>query len=114
MNWCGRDEAAHGQHSDDKQHNQRKDGDTDPAPRASERLPHFLIKIEVIRLGLPNYGPFAQPPQAESMMFVKIVESLRGDGRGRTRLAEVLDDVPFFAENRDHGSILPYSQPSLA
>jgi hypothetical protein len=98
---------SHPKYCDDQQHDQRKNGDADPAACAPERMPDFLIEIEVVGACFADHGPFPEPPQADRVALVKIIKALRRRWRSCTSLTKVFDDVPFLAQDRNHVSILP-------
>lgn len=73
-------------------------------------MPDFFVQVEMLRCRLPDHGALAEPPQPKPMMLVQIVKSFGRRRRGRTGLAEMLDDAPLLAKDRDHASILTYSR----
>ena len=97
--------AADRDDANDEQHDQRKHRDTDATPRASERLPDFLVQVAVLRRRLPDHGAVAEPPQPKPMPFVpdrQVVSrpsparSHRPGGNARRRAAPYGESRPRF------------------
>jgi hypothetical protein len=72
-----RDNPPHRDNRDDEQHNERQDSYAYTASSTAERVPHFLIQVEVTGRRFTNHGAIAQPSQAKAMSFVQIVKAHR-------------------------------------